>query len=113
VNKAQDGWFTSTFTGSVTLTAYPPSSVSVDADGNATIIGPPDAAVPTFSGHMTEWFGGSFNKQSAVEHDTFNIDASAPNGQTLRVHAADHSSWTPHTDLNGPPHTAFDKMSCS
>ena len=113
VNKAQDAWFTSTFTGSVTLTAYPPSSVSVDNDGVVTITGPPDASVPTFTGHLTEWFGGSFNKQSAVQHDTFNISATAPNGQTLHVHVVDHASWTPGTDLNGPPHTAFDKVSCS
>ncbi len=113
VNKAQDAWFTSTFTGSVTLTAYPPSSVSVSDDGVVTIIGPPDASVPTFTGHLTEWFGGSFNKQSAVQHDTFNISATASNGQRLGVHVVDHASWTPGTDLNGPPHTAFDKVSCS
>ncbi len=113
VNKAQDGWFTSTFTGTVTLTAYPPSSVTVDANGNATITGPPDATVPSFSGKLTEWFGGSFNKQSSVGHQTFHFSGVAADGQTFGVHIVSHMSWTPGTDPNGPPHTSFTKVRCS
>jgi hypothetical protein len=113
INKAQDGWFTSTFTGTATLTAYSPSSVTVDDHGNATITGPPDASVAPFTGKITEWFGGSFNKQSSVFHSTFHFSGVAADGQTFSVHDVSHSSWTPGMDPNGPPHTSFDKVSCS
>ena len=111
VNKAQDGWFTSTFTGSVTITAY--LNGTVDSDGNVTSVSNPDPNVLPLSGKITEWFGGSFNKQSSVIHATINISVTNANGQSLRVHFVSHASWTPGTDANGPPHTAFDNITCS
>jgi hypothetical protein len=113
VNKAQDGWFTSTFTGTATLTVYPPSSVTVDDQGNATITGPPDANFLPFTGKLTQWFGGSFNKQSSVFHSTFHFSGAATDGQTIRVEVVSHASWTPGMDPNGPPHTSFNKVRCS
>jgi hypothetical protein len=113
INKAQDAWFTSTFTGTATLTSYPPSSVEFDANGNPTIVGPPDSSVPPFTGKITEWFGGSFNKQSSVIHSTFHFSGASADGQTIRVQDVSHFSWTPGTDPTGPPHTVFDKVSCS
>ena len=87
VNKAQDAWFTSTFTGAVTLTAYPPSSLSFDDQGNVTgIVGPADPNVPVFSGHLTEWFGGSFNNKNSVNHGTFNLSANRRRPDAVGTH---------------------------
>jgi hypothetical protein len=113
INKAQDGWFTMTFTGTATLTEYPPSSVSPDNNGNFTITGPPDASVQPYTGKLTQWFGGSFNKQSSVVHMTFHFSGTTADGQTARVGVTQHLSWTPGTDPNGPPHTGFAKVRCS
>ena len=111
LNKAQDGWFTSTFTGKVTITAY--LNGTVDSDGNVTSVSDPDPNVLPFSGRITEWFGGSFNNQNFVVHGTINISVTDANGDSLRVHFVTHASWTPGSDPNGPPHTAFDKITCS
>jgi hypothetical protein len=111
LNKAQNGWFTTTFTGTATITSYPPSSVTVDSDDNVTIIGPPDANVPVVTGKLTLWFGGSFNKQSAVSHSTFHFAGALPGGGTFRIQVISHASWTPGS--GEPPHTAFDKVRCS
>jgi len=113
VNKAQDGWFTSTFTGTATITLYPPSSVTVDNDGNVTIVGPPDANETPYVGKITEWFGGSFNKQNAVDHGTFHFAGTNGTGQSIRVQDVSHEAWTPGTDPNGPPNKSFDNFRCS
>jgi hypothetical protein len=113
VNKAQDAWFTTTFTGNVTLTAYAPSSLTIDDQGNVTgIVGPPDASVPVFSGKLTEWFGGSFNNKNSVNHGTLTFDLTG-GGESLHVHDVFHASWAPGTDPNGSPTKAFDKVTCS
>jgi len=113
VNNAQDGWFTTTFTGHVTLTAYPPSSLSFDTQGNVTgITGPPDANVPVTSGMLTEWFGGSFNNKNAVNHGTINLSVSG-GGMTLNLHAVFHAQWAVGADQSGPPTTMFDHVTCS
>ena len=114
VNKAQDGWFTQTFTGSGSITVYPLSSVVLDSDGNVTAItGPPDPDVPVYTGKVTEWFGGSFNNKTSVVHGTQNFDLSAPGDQTLSVHARFHALWTPGTDPNGPPSRQTFSIACS
>jgi hypothetical protein len=112
VNNAQDAWFTSTFTGQVTITLYPPSSVTVDNDGNVTIVGRPDATQTPFVGKFTE-FGGSFNKQSSVSHNTFHFAGTNSTGESIRVLDVSNAGWTPGTDPNGPPNKTFDKFSCS
>ncbi len=111
VNKAQDGWFTSTFTGSVTITAY--LNGVVDENGNVSSVSDPDPNVLPYSGRLTEWFGGSFNKQNFVNHATINIDVSNANGDRLKVHVVSHQSSTPGGDPSGPPHLVFDKIVCS
>ncbi len=113
VNKAQDSWFTSTFTGDVTLTLYPLSSVVLDPGGNViAVVGPPDANQPVFTGKQTEWFGGSFNNKNSVGHGTLMLDVTG-GGQSLHVHNVFHASWAPGADPNGPPTKAFDKLTCS
>ena len=110
VNKAQDAWFTTTFTGKVTITAF--LNGTIDSDGNVTKVSDPDLKVGPLTGRITQWFGGSFNRQSTVFHGTIDISVTDANGVSLRVHFVTHASWTPGTDPSGPPHTAFDKISC-
>jgi hypothetical protein len=112
VNRAQDAWFTFTFTGNVSLTAYPASSLTFDNQGNVTgIVGPPDASVPVFSGKLTEWFGGSFNNKNATNTGTVNVSATG-GGQSLTVHAVFHANWAVGADPSGPPTRMFDHVSC-
>ena len=111
VNTAQNGWFTSTFTGSVTITAY--LNGTVDNNGNVTSVSDPDPNVLPFTGKITQWFGGSFNKQNFVFHAAVNISVTDANGDHLRVHLVSHQSSTPGSDPNGPPHTTFDNITCS
>jgi hypothetical protein len=111
VNKAQDLWFTTTFTGTMTITGY--LHGTVDSDGNVTSVSDPDPNVPPFTGKVTEWFGASFNQQNAVMHSTIHFTGTNANGESLRFHDPSHSAWTPGTDVNGPPNKMFDKLRCS
>jgi hypothetical protein len=111
VNKAQDLWFTSTFTGTMTITPY--LHGTVDSDGNVTSVSDVDPNVPPFTGKVTEWFGGSFNQHNAVEHNTIHFAGTNADGEMLRFHDPSHSAWTPGTDMNGPPNKMFDKLRCS
>jgi hypothetical protein len=103
--------FKTTFTGITTITAY--LHGTVDSDGNVTSVSDPDPNVLPYTGRLTQSFGGSFNKQSGVFHFTLTFSGSTANGDHLRVHLVSHQSFTPGTDPNGPPHTAFDKITCS
>jgi hypothetical protein len=98
INSNLDGWFTSTFTGQVTVTVF--------LDPGLTT---PDPSVPQYSGQLTEWFGGSFNNKNFVNHDTFHLNVTAPNGSTLTVLAVDHSNT--NAGHNGLPHS-FSIFSC-
>jgi hypothetical protein len=49
-------WFTSTFTGMVTVQAW-----TVDPVTGALVA--PDPNVPPYSGHLQTWFGGSFKRE--------------------------------------------------
>jgi hypothetical protein len=113
VNKAQDAWFTSTFTGNdMTFTAYPPSSLTFDNQGDVTgVVGPPDAAVPVLTGKITEWFGASFNNKNSVNHGTVSVNASG-GGESVMVHAVFHSQWAVGADPMGPPTRQFAMAHC-
>jgi hypothetical protein len=91
INNAGDGWFTSTFTGTVTITAF------IDA-GLTT----PDPNVLPFTGKLTTWFGGSFNKNNQVFHSTFHFSGTAADGTTFTILDVFHANTTPNT--LGPPH---------
>ena len=115
VNNAQDAWFTSTFNGTGTITFYPMSSLAnivVDSQGNITadIVGPADAVL---TGHLTNWFGGSFNNKSAVVHDTINFTGTDASGAAMQIHAVDHTSWNATTmPFVGPPSNDFHNATC-
>jgi len=111
VNKAQDGWFTSTFTGQVTITAY--LHGTQDQNGNVTDVSDPDPNVLPYTGRITEWFGGSINNKNAVFHGTQNFSVSDATGNSIRIHFVSHASWTPGMDPTGPPHIGFDNITCS
>lgn len=84
INNNGDGWFTSTFTGAVTLVPW-----TADPEGNPVA---PDLSAPTLTGHMTEWFGGSFNAKNFVIHDTLNVNATGSDNSSLTLHVVDHTS---------------------
>ena len=77
-------WFTSTFTGTVTVVYY-----TVDSLGNPIA---PDPSVPTSTGHITESFGVSANNKNFVQHDIINFTGTHPNGTPVSFHALDHTS---------------------
>jgi hypothetical protein len=99
INNAGDGWFTSTFTGTATITPY--------LDPDLTI---PDPNVLPFTGQLTEWFGGSFNRSNTVFHSTFHFSGTDANGNTLRVLDVSHANTTAAAPL-APPHS-FEITSC-
>jgi hypothetical protein len=108
VNQAGDAWFTSTFTGNAQIFT-PDFSKS-----------PPLGALLA-SGHLTTWFGGEFNKQNYVLHDTGMFQGTAVTGESIFLHFADHASSVPPNDLpSGPPnvfpptnaHTFFMQIVC-
>ena len=121
VNGAGDSWFTSTFTGSGTVTFYPASSVDLtfDSQGNitsATVVGPPDMVL---SAHVTEWFGFESNRQNAVGHGTVNGQgtslaggATVPAGLPVSIHVTTHSQWAVGADPSGPPSFMFTNINC-
>ena len=83
INNNGDGWFTSTFTGTVTVV---PSIV----DGSGMLV--PDPNAPTYVGHFTQWFGGSFNNKNFVNHDTISFTGTGSDGSTISFHQVDHMS---------------------
>ena len=87
-NNAGDGSFTSTFTGTVTIVSW-----TVDSMGNLVA---PDPSVPIFTGHLQQWFGGSFNHHNFVNHLTINFSGTAADGSTFSFHEVDHLSTTPN-----------------
>jgi hypothetical protein len=89
INNAGDGWFTSTFTGMVTVQAW-----TVDPVTGALVT--PDPGVPAYTGHLQQWFGGSFNHSNFVSHDTINFSGTAADGSTFSIHLVDHLSTTPN-----------------
>ena len=116
INKAQDFWFTTTFSGNGTATFYPASSIDnivMDQNGNVVsydVVGPADTVV---TGHLTDWFGGSGNNKNAVMHGTIDLHGSDSSGNPVSVHDNQHQSWTggqnPFLD---PPHDAFNDTHC-
>jgi hypothetical protein len=116
VNKAQDFWFTTTFTGDGTAVFYPPSSVAnlaFDDQGDVVsydIVGPADATV---TGHITEWFGASGNNKNAVFHGTVSVEGTDQSGNPFAIHSTQHQNWTgQQIAFVDDPHNEFADLNC-
>jgi hypothetical protein len=97
INNAGDAWFTSTQTGTVALTAYPLSSMDLTDLNNPVIKGLADPLVPSYTGHLTEWFGGAFNKNNMVFGGTVNFSGADTNGTTFTLHLVTHANTIPNS----------------
>jgi hypothetical protein len=115
IDKAGDFWATNTFTGDVTLTFYDPANVIVtvineNGDITATPTGPADNVL---TGHLTQWFGVSDNKQNGEFGFTFSFSGTDETGATISLHGSSHTNWTPDGDaFAGPPHHSFGPAHC-
>ena len=121
VNGAGDAWFTTTFTGTGTVTFYPGSSLIVVVDnqgnivGNPTIIGPPDMIT---SVKITDWFGFEANHSNAVGHGTIDArgttltGALIPAGQAVAFHDQTSLRWAVGADPFGPPTSFTNNITC-
>jgi hypothetical protein len=91
-NNGQGYWFTSTFTGDVTVQFW-----TVDSMGMPKAL---DPAAPVLTGHITETNGFNGNLQNFVQQDNVNFTAS--DGMTFN--AVDHTSSSalpfPQTSIN-------------
>ena len=74
------------------------------------IAGPPETNFGPFTGKLTEWFGGGFNRNNQVFHSTFHFSGTAADGTTFRVLDVSHTNTTPNTALE-PPHS-FEITAC-
>lgn len=110
INKAQDFWFTTTFTGAATIT---PILVLVTPNPTGpptiTVLGP-DPSRPVLTGHLQIWFGFEGNRSNFSQSDTGNLQATAPDGTTYSVHFNDHINSVPANPF--VPHTVVMHVSC-
>ncbi len=90
--NANGFWVTATYTGDVKL--FPALNVTTDSSGFVTTF-VADPNRPTAQGHVTDWFGESFNPTIAVLHDTLNAQLTTSDGQAFSFHAIDHAQATP------------------
>ena len=99
INNNLDGWFTSTFEGTVTVVPGTFGSTGFTPDPN----------VPAYTGHLLTWFGGSLNNRNFVAHDTVSFSGTAADGTTLSLHLVDHQSVSAAA---APAPNVFDIGSC-
>ena len=119
-NKNGD-WETGTSTG--TFSAVPIEfTIGTDPDGNPVVIpvldgngNPIPRAGESFTGHFTQWFGGSVNPNNSVFTFTFNVGGVGSNGTTFRSHENAHFGFGPGEpfDPGTLVRVAFDKLNCS
>jgi len=60
----------------------------------------PDTGTVTYSGHFSTWFGESLNRNNAVLHDHFSIQATGSDGSTLSINIVDHLSLNANGQVN-------------
>jgi hypothetical protein len=46
----------------------------------------PDPSVQVYTGHLQQWFGGSFNNRNFVNHDTINFTGTGADGSSFAIH---------------------------
>jgi hypothetical protein len=80
-NKAQDFWFTSTFTGDAAV--YPlVQPVQYDSNGNVLV----NTSGPAlYTGHLTTWFGQEDNNQNSVFHATASFHGADAAGNAVNL----------------------------
>jgi hypothetical protein len=71
----------------------------LDADGNPVL-----RAGETFTGHFTDWFGASINRNVSTTTDAFNVRGIGSAGTTFQAHDNSHIV----TDGPGDPFDPFD-----
>jgi len=119
-NKNGD-WVTGTSTGTFSAVAIQ-FTIGQDQDGNPIVVpvlDGNDATIPrpgeSYTGHFTQWFGGSINRNNSVFSDTFNVGGVGSEGTTFRAHFNDHIVFGPGEPFN--PDTlvkvAFNKANCA
>jgi hypothetical protein len=64
-----------------------------------------------FSGHLTEWFGGSINRSNIVELSTFYFHGTDANGNSLNITDITHFNTNAAKPF-GPPNS-FEITHCS
>lgn len=99
--NANGFWITGTYAGDIQIA--PALSAVVDPQTGNVISFVPDPNRPTASGHVADWFGGSFNLNVAVQHDAVNAQVTTSDGQSMNFHMIDHVQLAPPTTPGGPP----------
>lgn len=103
VNKADDFWFTSTYTGDAAV--YPivfasPGVPMVDENDNDVL---DTSGVPLATGHLTTWFGEEDNNQNGVQHATLNFKGVEADGSPVSINAHFHISTNANGELTATP----------
>jgi hypothetical protein len=104
VNKAQDFWFTSTFTGNAAV--YPVAQpVQYDSNGNVVV----DSSGPAlYVGHLTTWFGQEDNNQNNVFHATVSFHGADSAGNAVNING--HMQYA--TNAAGQPTAQVAQATC-
>lgn len=108
-NKAQDFWFTSTYTGDAAV--YPIVFVALgvpaqDENQNDVL---DTSGSPLATGHLTIWFGQSDNNQNGVQHATLTFRGSEADGTPVELQG--HFQFA--VNANGQPTGVTGAISCS
>jgi hypothetical protein len=85
VNRAQDFWLTTTYTGdavALPLVFNPDGTIAVDSNDNDVV---DQTAAPLATGHLTVWFGTEDDKQAGVQHATVSFHGTEANGTAVNL----------------------------
>ena len=105
VNGAQDFWFTSTMVGPTTIVQG-----SVDLMGVFT----PETSLPSFTGHMQQWFGVQGNRSNFSVSGTTNFQGTnSSTGASVSLHFNFHMNTTGSSSYIPNPNSAHFDVSCS
>jgi hypothetical protein len=88
VNAAQDFWETNTMEGTATLI------IGTVVLQNGHPVFTPDPTRVTYAGHLTQWFGASFNNKNFSISGTVNLRATGTDGSRLTLHLNIHMNTT-------------------
>jgi len=103
VNKANDFWFTSTYTGDAAV--YPivfssPGVPVVDQNDNDVL---DTSGAPLATGHLTTWFGESDNNQNGVQHATLTFKGTEADGTAVGITGHFHISTNAQGEVTATP----------